>query len=271
MAIRSRLRFGVIVTLAPLLFCTSALADDRPVLKVDPVIDGSLVLLGLGVSGFGEMISLRGELSPQRPNDPKELIPFDRLALSSSYDRSAGTISDVGLIAAIGYTVLDSALSWRRDGAATGLTDAALYGESIALTWAFTDIVKLAVRRPRPRSYDRHDALKTDDSLSFFSGHTALTAAAGATATFIAFTRSPGTIKPWLTLGASVLLTTLVGVERVRAGAHFPTDVLAGACVGAAIGTLVPRLHLRIQKENSVWIGAGAAAAPLGATLSGLW
>src|SRR2546423_585667 len=36
-----------------------------------------------------------------------------------------------------------------------------------------------------------------------------------------------------------------VGLLRVLAGRHFPTDVLAGAAAGAAIGLTVPRLHRR--------------------------
>ena len=33
------------------------------------------------------------------------------------------------------------------------------------------------------------------------------------------------------------------GWLRVRAGRHYPTDVLAGAALGTFIGWLVPRLH----------------------------
>ena len=36
-----------------------------------------------------------------------------------------------------------------------------------------------------------------------------------------------------------------VAVERVAAGWHFLTDVLAGALVGTTVGIVVPYLHLR--------------------------
>ncbi len=51
------------------------------------------------------------------------------------------------------------------------------------------------------------------------------------------------TLRPWITLAVGMLTTTLVDVGRVRAGVHFPTDVLAGTTAGIGIGVLVPHLH----------------------------
>ena len=79
--------------------------------------------------------------------------------------------------------------------------------------------------------------------------------AIGATATYLAFVRSPGSVRAWLTLGVSTALTAFVSVERVRAGAHFPTDVLAGSLAGAATGVLVPHLHRHAQEAPGVWVG----------------
>ena len=61
-----------------------------------------------------------------------------------------------------------------------------------------------------------------------------------------------------------------VSVERVRAGAHFPTDVLGGAMAGAGDGLLVPHLHREdTVKQRAVWVGytpvhtqGGAATLP---------
>ena len=38
---------------------------------------------------------------------------------------------------------------------------------------------------------------------------------------------------------------TSVGIERVAAGRHFPTDVLVGVVAGTAVGVLVPYYHRR--------------------------
>ncbi|HEY8090372.1 MAG TPA: phosphatase PAP2 family protein, partial [Polyangiaceae bacterium] len=174
-----------------------------------------------------------------------------------------------------GFTGVDTLLSGFRDGWDASLVDAMMYAESLSLTLAFTDVTKIAVRRPRPIAYTEQAAADqsctnpiksqcpavsaTDTELSFFSGHASMTAAATATATYLAFVRAPHSPRPWITLAAGTLLTGFVSFERVRSGAHFPTDVIAGSLAGAAIGVLVPHLHRRKEEGVSVWIGLAPA------------
>jgi undecaprenyl-diphosphatase len=72
--------------------------------------------------------------------------------------------------------------------------------------------------------------------------------------------------RPWITLGVATALTAFVSYERVRAGQHFPTDVIAGSMPGAAIGVLVPHLHRNKQEPPPVWVGV--SPAPGGGSLS---
>jgi undecaprenyl-diphosphatase len=96
----------------------------------------------------------------------------------------------------------------------------------------------------------------TDATLSFFSGHAATTAALFTTATYLAFARSPGTIRPWLTLALGATVTALTDVGRVQAGKHFPTDVIAGSLAGIGVGIIVPHLHRSdATTRRPVWIG----------------
>jgi undecaprenyl-diphosphatase len=252
--------------------------------RVDPVTDTTLTVLGLGLAGLTELILSSGEIRPQKPGDPKNIIPLDRGAVTQRFDSGASSRSTIGLGAALGFAVLDPLLTSLRDGRDSALVDAVFYAESLSLAWSFTGLTKIAVRRPRPRAYQQQAELDarfgadkspaitdTDSTLSFFSGHAAIVAAVSGTASYLAFTRSPHTARPWITLAVGSLLTAGVSIERVRAGAHFPTDVIAGSLAGAAIGLLVPHLHRfgPLDSERPVWISIGTPSSPEGLSLSG--
>ena len=50
----------------------------------------------------------------------------------------------------------------------------------------------------------------------------------------------------------AILLTVLVGVSRVYLGLHWPTDVLAGWCLGAAWALMCWIVAARLQREGRV-------------------
>ena len=64
-------------------------------------------------------------------------------------------------------------------------------------------------------------------------------------------------------LAGGLGLTRFVAAERIRAGKHFPTDVLTGAAVGAAVGSLLPHLHHAPRGAS-----ADTSVGQSGATLS---
>jgi len=237
---------------------------------IDPVVDGVLVVGGVGFAEVLGWILSTNEIKPNRPGDPANLLAIDRVAVTQTIDPHAGTYSSIGLYTAYGYAALDSILAGAREGRRAFLVDGILYGESIAITWAFTDATKIGVRRPRPIDYINCGAApansaacdSTDLQLSFFSGHAATTATIAATASYLAFVRDGWRApRPWITLAAGTLLTGFVSYERVRAGEHFPTDVLVGSMAGASIGVLVPHFHRRAHYHGTEleapprWIG----------------
>lgn len=263
-----------------------ALPCPEPVrFAADPIGDGAMLAASFGFAGVSELIMSTGEIRPQQIDaafDTRKLLGIDRNAIFQKLDPSAAAFSNAGIYTALGFAVLDPILSGFRDGRDAGLVDAVMYAEAISFSWALTNIAKIGFRRPRPIVYiDRLNAIEkgedpatlsntsTDSSLSFFSGHAALTSTIAATATYLAFARAPGTHRPWMTLTAGIALTSFVSVERVRSGAHFPTDVIAGSLAGAGVGLLVVHLHREDRGKRPVWVGAAPTLGGGAITLSG--
>ncbi|MFI9566813.1 phosphatase PAP2 family protein [Streptomyces rishiriensis] len=126
---------------------------------------------------------------------------------------------------------------WRgRKAAATGLTALAV------AQFAANGLCKQLADRPRPpKEWIPHDEVEDrPESSSFPSGHTAAA---------VAFTAA---VAPSLPLAGALcaIPAALVAVERVQSGAHYPTDVVAGAAVGlgsAWVTRNAPRLALRLR------------------------
>ncbi|MGW6317593.1 phosphatase PAP2 family protein [Streptomyces sp. NPDC055099] len=114
---------------------------------------------------------------------------------------------------------------WRgRKAAAAGL------GALAVAQLASNGLGKQLADRPRPPvDWIPHDEVEDrPDSSSFPSGHTAAA---------VAFTAA---VAPtWPAAGALCAVpTAMVALERVPSGAHFPSDVAAGAAIGLAAARL---------------------------------
>lgn len=179
-------------------------------------------------------------LSLCAPCDRADLPGIDRgtVDLRSGFARGA---SHVVLIGVAGGALL-AAVSGVGPARARG--DAVVLVNAVAWTAAATEWLKVGVHRARPALY-RTDAAEAathaDNRKSFPSGHTST-----AFATAVAYTTLAQRQRlPHATRNSLLLLggATGVGALRVIGGKHFPTDVLAGAALGSAIGWLVARLH----------------------------
>jgi len=131
----------------------------------------------------------------------------------------------------------------------------ALMGETVLLTTGLTNMVKVLVHRPRPYAYNPDVPIEVRKAreayISFWSGHTATAAAmAFASAEMVQHSDAGSTAKT-ITWTSAITLPALIGHYRVRAGRHFPTDVIVGYLVGAGIGMAVPYIH-RIGNEAEI-------------------
>ncbi len=105
--------------------------------------------------------------------------------------------------------------------------DALLVSVSVSGAAAVVNVVKLAVNRVRPTLYRAYWGS------SFPSGHT-LAVAAFATAIALIASRSWPSTR---TLAAAIAVTWigLAALSGMVLGVHWPTDVLAAACIGASL------------------------------------
>jgi membrane-associated phospholipid phosphatase len=184
--------------------------------------------------------------------DPGALNWLDR-HVAGRYQPSWGKWSNVGLYS---LEALAAATIIATEGPRSGLNDLVVVAEATLAASAASGISTAITGRPRPYMYGTTAPLDVrqngNGGLSFFSGHTS-TAFAAVTATFFTLHRlHPEARWPWFVLAAGVAGAGFVGATRVLAGAHFPTDVLAGAAVGTSIGLLGPALRAAPRRVSAV-------------------
>jgi undecaprenyl-diphosphatase len=131
----------------------------------------------------------------------------------------------------------------RKKGAALFLLASVLGGTAIS------SLLKILFERARPDIVPQATRVFT---ASFPSGHALLSAVVYLTiASLLVRIHSDRTVRLYILLVA-VFLTIMVGISRVYLGVHWPTDVVAGWCVGAAWAILCWTLIVRLQKTGTV-------------------
>jgi undecaprenyl-diphosphatase len=96
---------------------------------------------------------------------------------------------------------------------------------------ALIDVLKALFARPRPDVVAHAARVFT---ASFPSGHASLSAITYLTiAALLARSQSSLRIGAYF-IALAVFLTIVIGISRLYLGVHYPTDILAGWCIGAA-------------------------------------
>jgi membrane-associated phospholipid phosphatase len=257
--------------LAAMLGATGLLAGDRPFPYELKAKDFWLGPGGVGLFALGASLhSGHGEITLEEilALDRNDVNAFDRPATrnwSIAWGDRSDVARDVVGLSALFVSTVPPLLSGKWSET---LTVTVMFAEAYAVMGGVTYLTKVAAARKRPYLYntdltpEERLGAEDDPKSSFFSGHAA---AAFTAAAFLSkvFTDIHGP-STWSTLVwvSSLSVAAYTGFARVKAGVHFPTDVIAGAAVGFAIGYLVPVLHKK-DRGDRVQIAAGPGLVSL--------
>jgi len=231
--------------------------------------DKLLVPAGLASTGLGFYLLSRGDpitLAEITALDRSSVNGFDRRATHNwapEWEQRADVSKNVILAASVLLSGAPLALAseWTNT-----VTVGTIFLETFTLVLGVTNTTKALAGRRRPFAYntaftpeERYELAGPDHASvnrSFISGHTSMAfAAAVLMSTVYADTHGPTTMSK-VVWASSLSLAAFTGYARVAAGVHFPTDVIAGAAVGAAIGYWIPSLH-RVGSDQRVSVSAG--------------
>lgn len=150
-----------------------------------------------------------------------------------------GSFSLLGLIvvAVCGYLIL-----------ARMRSEALLVAGSVVGGTLISTLLKMGYNRPRPDL----TAMSTQFTASFPSGHAMLSAVTFLTLGTLLARLAPTRPLQIFSIAVAVFLTLIVGMSRLYMGVHYPSDVLAGWCLGAAWALLCGTVATVLQRNGSI-------------------
>ena len=226
--------------------------DDTTIYRLNWHKDVPVLAVGVGlnIAGFAYIQSMapRSILDIQQLARPR-LLGIDEKAIKN-YSQPAAHTSDflLGGSALLPFTLMADA-DIRQDAKKVSV----LLSETMLLTHGLTLVTKRITLRDRPFVFNPDvplkEKLEADSRMSFFSGHTSMTAGFSFfTATVWSDYHPYSKWKP-VVWTAAAAVPAVTGYLRYKAGKHYFTDVITGYAVGAMAGYLVPRLH-RIDTKS---------------------
>lgn len=226
----------------------SAQTDTAVVSPYGIKLEKEIPLLATGVSMSAIGWVATQALEPRQLSDlsglsDERLLTIDRKSTRFFSDRS-DKFSDLLAGGSMALPLLLAAdKNIRHDAKKVGV----LLTETMTLTYGLTLVTKRTVLRNRPYVFNEKAPqslkLAVESRLSYFSGHTAMSASAAFfTAQVWADYHPDSRWKP-LVWTAAAAIPAVTGYLRIRSGEHYFTDVATGYAVGALVGVLVPRLH----------------------------
>jgi membrane-associated phospholipid phosphatase len=190
----------------------------------------SLIVTSLFFSGYAQNwdINLLKNINPQNPNSS-----VWKTATSSAYPVSIGIPVGMWVVSKINHDKKTELKSYEIAG-------------SVIVAAVVTEGLKVVINRERPYikyPLDIHPYNNTEVGNSFPSAHTSL---AFATATSLSIE-----CKKWYVVVPAYAWAAGVGYSRLYQGEHYPSDVLAGAVVGAGSAWLSHWLNKKFIHINN--------------------
>ena len=179
---------------------------------------------------------------------PEDVNKFDRIAIGPYHDDVLGDALLYG-----SYLLPLTFLTYDETREDFG-TLALMYGEVFLLNKGINALIKGLTTRNRPFVYDAgspiEEKYKVNARHSFYSGHTSVTASNSFFAARVFTEYLTDNTAKVLIWSAAALIPAVTGFSRINTHNHFPTDVIVGYIVGAAIGYLIPELHKSENNNN---------------------
>lgn len=144
-------------------------------------------------------------------------------------------------------------------------TDVVILLETLAVNALLTQLLKTAIRRPRPFTFIDPDTVdpsirdelvaaqaKNSADWSFPSGHASFAFAATTAGATLLTLEMLGRRRWPIALAwiGGLSLASTTAVLRVAAGRHFPSDVITSALFGSGVGAAVPLAHWRPTRSG---------------------
>lgn len=208
--------------------------------------------------------------------DISDINSFDRCA-TGMFSYSADHRSDITLFSAIGlgtlfplYTSYKNAEPQKEVRAALEIS--VLWLETNLIAELGTDLIKSTVRRTRPFVYNSEVSqtrkYSTSARKSFVSGHVSLSATNSFFFAKVFSDYYPDSKFRPLVWTVAAAIPAWTATDRVLAGRHFPSDVIAGYILGASCGYLIPHLHKKQNSEQTIELQAAPFTNEFGNGLS---
>lgn len=209
------------------------------------VFVGAALILGFGLlasevsEGDTKQFDTAILMAFRTPGQPADLLgpPWVEEMVRDVTALGSYTFIIIAVAASVGYLLLI-----HKYALALVVTVAELGGMLIS------NLLKMAFDRPRP---DIEHAARVFTA-SFPSGHATLSAVTFLTlGALLTRTNSDERVKLYF-IAVAVFLTIIVGTSRVYLGVHYPSDVLAGWCIGSAWAVLCWVTALWLQRRGNV-------------------